>query len=429
MRAQRTEKRLQRRVSWLCASIFAIFSFTFTAVYQAPLLEVLYDKVATGKLQFNPYICGGCITFLLTLLAFWLNRFAAFKREWVALSYLPSCLLLAFITDIDSSIYVGGKNSTAWLWIFIVGFALYFFTAFLLKRVLFAQIKNIQMEGNRIVWRNMMLFTILFCMTGWLSNSEENFKYEAAAYCHYKHGDTDAALNVASRSLTASPHITYSRAFYMAKAGKLGDKLFTYPQYYGVDGLLPFGSQASPLSPDTVYALFGAGRNEGEGVVDYLHRALQRDSVPSRLHVDYYLSSLLLDKRLPKFVEELPRYYNVNDGAQLPLHYKEALMYYATVLGDYDLPFDADTMRSELLLMGLFRWNYGEELPQHYKDAFRDYALTGSELGKIMDVDSLGVEFAEMLKLEKKYPELHIRSNYIRKMFGHTYWWYYSYSE
>ena len=103
------EKRLQRVVALFCATLFALFSFFFVAIYQSPLLEALYDHVATGKLDYNGYLVAAVISPLLTLLALWLNRIAKFQREWTAMAYLPSSLLLAFMTDIDRSVYTGGQ--------------------------------------------------------------------------------------------------------------------------------------------------------------------------------------------------------------------------------------------------------------------------------------------------------------------------------
>ena len=91
------EKRLQRVVAPVCATLFAVFAFLFVAVYQAPLLEAFYNEVATGKLDYNPWLVGAIISSLLTILALWLNRFAKLRREWTALAYLPSALLLARI--------------------------------------------------------------------------------------------------------------------------------------------------------------------------------------------------------------------------------------------------------------------------------------------------------------------------------------------
>ena len=429
MREQRGERRLQRWVNGLCACVFALFCFTFVAVYQAPLIEALYDKVATGKLEFNEYVVAAIVTTLLVFLTLWMNRLARFQREWSAFAYLPACLLLAFMTDIDRSIYLGGSDIMPWVYIFASGLLVYALFAFLLQRVLFAKIKNLQMESNRILWRNLLLFVLLFCLTGWLSNSEEGFKREASAYSRYKRGDVNGALNVAKRSLEATQGLTSARAFYLAEAGKMGERLFTYPQYYGAEGLLPSMQKDSPLSPDSVYARLGLQRGVNEAAVDYLRRVAESDTFHSKSVADYYLCALLLDKRLTDFVEELPRFYDIHNGEELPVHYKEALIYYVTTIDDCEITFQSDSLRSELLLMGLFNWNYGEDVPQHYKDAFRDYALSSADFSNMLDADSLGNEFVRMLELERKYPELHIRSNFIRKHYGNTYWWYFTYSE
>ena len=48
-------KRLQRVVAYMCATLFALFTFFFVSVSQTAQLEVLYDYVATGKLEYNGY--------------------------------------------------------------------------------------------------------------------------------------------------------------------------------------------------------------------------------------------------------------------------------------------------------------------------------------------------------------------------------------
>ena len=63
------EKRLQRVVATVCATLFAVFAFLFVSEYQAPLLEAFYNEVATGKLDYNAYLVGGIVSLLLTSLA------------------------------------------------------------------------------------------------------------------------------------------------------------------------------------------------------------------------------------------------------------------------------------------------------------------------------------------------------------------------
>ena len=152
----------------VCATLFAVFAFLFVAVYQAPLLEAFYNEVATGKLDYNPWLVGAIISSLLTILALWLNRFAKLRREWTALAYLPSALILAFITDVDRSLYTGGSLPSSWIFIFASGLLVYGFFAFILRRILFEKIKDVTMVTNRVLWRNVMSMVVLICIVGTL---------------------------------------------------------------------------------------------------------------------------------------------------------------------------------------------------------------------------------------------------------------------
>ena len=375
------EKQLQRVVAYLCATLFAIFSYLFVAVYQSPVIEAFYDHVATGKLNYNGYMVAAVIAPLLTLLALWLNRFAKFKREWTAMAYLPSAMLLAFITDIDRSIYTGGKSFVTWIVVFVVTFVVYVLLSFILRRVLFEKIKNLEMSTNRIIWRNLILFVIMFCLTGTLSNGEENFKREALTVSRYKAGDADAALKVGYKSLDASRELTATRAYILAKEKMLGEHMFEYPQLYGADGLLPFRHRTSPLSPDSVATLLGDTIKENENTLGYLRRLAYADTL-SLAARDYYLSALLLEKEVIEFEAELARMCGSYRADSLPKHYREAL----------------------LLL---------KEFSNEHSPNLEDSVLNS--------------KFRSLREVESKYDDALMRNNYVRKAFGRTYWWYFLY--
>ena len=378
------EKRLQRVVATVCATLFAVFSFLFVAVHQAPLLEAFYNKIATGKLKYNPYLVGGAISLALTVLALWLNHFAKFRREWTAVAYLPSALILAFITDIDRSLYAGGKSYVGWCMIFILGILLYIALAYFLRRMLFGKIKDISMTMNRVIWRNLILMLLLICLVGTLSNSEENFKRETRMMYYYNKGELRKALNVGRKSDESSHELTVMRAYILASNGLLGEHLFEYPQRYAAEGLLPKAQRTSPLVPDSVYSLLGATPLEGEGAADFLSRIAHTDSATA-VAKEYYLSSLLLERRIVKFKDEVMAFYGVDAVGTLPKHYREALLLCDDVAAGGEAPiFNADdeTLRSRL-------------------DAMR--------------------------ALEAKHPDAFIRGNYVRLHFGDTYWAYFLY--
>ncbi len=379
------EKRLQRVVATVCATLFAVFAFLFVAVYQAPLLEAFYNEVATGKLDYNPWLVGGVVSLLLTLLALWLNRFAKLRREWTALAFLPSALLLAFITDIDRGLYTGSAISSSWIYIFVASILLYAFVAFVLRRILFEKIKDARMVTNRVLWHNMVIIVLSICLIGALSNSEENFKRETLVMSHWNRGDTVKALRVGKTSLDASRELTVMRAYLLANAGKMGEHLFEYPQYYATDGLLPAMERTSVLIPDSVYSMLGAKPLEGEAGTVFLSRIAHADTA-SAIVRDYYLSSLLLEKRLLEFKDEVIAFCDAASVDSLPKHYREALMLYADIEGEQEaLPFELQdvVMREEL----------------------------------------------ERLRAEEaKHDDAFVRGNYVRRHFGHTYWWYFLYS-
>ena len=376
-----SEIRLQRVVAYTCAILFALFSFTYIAFYQAPLLEMLYNHVATGKLEYNSIVVAGIVTAFLTVLAVWMNRFARFQREWTAIAYLPSSLILAFITDIDRSLFTGGYSLWGWCFVFIAGITVYLFLSFVLHRMLFEKIKNLAMSTNRILWRNFILMVLLFSLIGTLSSSEENIKREALVASHYKNGNIEKALRVGCNSLDASCELTALRAYIMAKEGILGERLFEYPMPYGVKALLPDKVQSSPLVPDSVYALIGSISCDDEDIVSFFENAARADSSSSAAR-EYALSALLLEKRLPEFKELL---YEIDDSFEidnLPKHYREALFLYS-------------------------------EMDSAYMPDFSD--------------DSLSVAFDSLKNIESMYSDLVIRGNMVRKSFGRTYWWYFLY--
>lgn len=375
------EKRLQRVVAYLCATLFAVFSFFFVAVYQSPLLEALYDHVATGKLEYNGYLVAAILSPLLTLLAVWLNRLAKFQREWTAMAYLPSSLILAFLTDIDRTIYSGDRSYVAWIVIFVAGTVVYTLLAFVLQRVLFEKIKNLEMSTNRIVWRNLVLFVILFCLTGTLSNGEENFKREALVASRYKSGDTKGALAVGYKSHDASRELTAMRSYILAKENKLGERLFEYPQLYGADGLLPYAVQTSPLKPADVFALVGDAPKDNEESVAFLERVARADTLGTAVR-DYYLSALLLEKQVVEFEAGLRDMFGKYNPDSLPKHYREALLLLSEFSDDYTLTLESDTLFEQ---------------------------------------------FKELRRIEGEYDDALMRNNYVRKQFGRTYWWYFLY--
>ena len=107
----------------------------------------------------------------------------------------------------------------------------------------------------------------------------------------------------------------------------MGEHLFEYPQYYGSDGLLFSSSSQGTLrlDADSLYNYLGAKPYTAESTTDFLAR-ICRDEVGKHTALDYYLSALLLDKKLDKFASVVEDSFFEQDT--LPRYYREAIMLY-----------------------------------------------------------------------------------------------------
>lgn len=375
MKISKTELKLNRIVLALCAILFLAFSFCFLAFYQNGLLEALHNLLSDGKTTYMNYLTAAIVTLLLFLVRCLYNRLAHFHGYWEAFSYLPSCLLLAFVTDIDRTIYYQ-YDATHWLWILLGSVVFSTLLIWLCRRLLPPVIKNVGSVVYRVLSVNMLVLALLFCMTGMLSGSNENFHHEVSIYRLTKEGKIDDALRIGENSLDSSHELAAVRAFALSKAGQMGERLFEYPQYFGADGLLlnSMAVRTTILSPNELYNYLGLQPHAQESAISFLQRAVAVDTL--NMLKDYYLSALLLDKQLDLFVEVLPQYYDNSDT--LPKHFDEALI--------------------------LYQW---------------------LNSGTVSADNFLAERFNDFLTLQSQYEDATARNNYARRKFGKTYWWYY----
>ena len=142
------------------------------------------------------------------------------------------------------------------------------------------------------------------------------------------------AMRVGDRSLEASRTLTALRSIAMSNAGELGNKLFTYPQYYGADGLFFAEDSLQTLryTNDSIYSHLGARPYSGGGKLNYLHALCYEDKGKfTALH--YYLSALLLKKRVDTFAEVISDFFEPGDT--FPTHFKEAILMHQLNHPDY----------------------------------------------------------------------------------------------
>ena len=325
-----------KSISVLCAVLFAIFSFIYIYVFQGELLALMQDHLSGGVTQSNTFLTAFLLTLLLGGLQWLINRNSKLHGRWEALSYIPSCILLALVTDVNDGTML--YSASKWLWSIPISILLYIGVVWL----------NRMMTGVRkrdffgLLWPNLLAFTLLFVFTAQVSNHAPAPHMELAAW-HYIHDSKyDKVLEVGSKSDDYNPELTALRNLALAKTGQLGERLFHYPQPYGADGLVynRHNKQSNAYGAAEFYRhLSGNIPYGGENGRAYTYRmAMKNDSAVYR---DLYLAALLLDKDLEAFVKETGELTKAD--TLCPTHYQEAWILYNEQHPDSPIAFIADS--------------------------------------------------------------------------------------
>ena len=366
---------------FVCGLLFSIFSFVYLFVFQRDVLEALHFSLAHGKTHFSPLGSALVMTLTLILLTWGINALVAIKGKYRSLAYVPAFIVLMAISDLGRDVYINGGNA-AWLWLLPTLLGGFIGIAFWCKKALRVKLDT-TISATSLICSNLFFLLLGSIATLSVGNTDEVFHHELEVERHLREKDYVQAINVGQKALDASQTLTALRSIALSNAGELGDKLFTYPQYYGVNGLfLPEDSLLTlRYTNDSIYSHLGARPYNGGGRLNYLSTLCYEEKGKfTALH--YYLSALLLKKRVGTFAEVISDFYEPGDS--LPNHFKEAILLYKE--GHPEYPFDITDA----------------ELVEKYS-AYK-YKKTG---------------FAS--KTEEK--------NQMRREYGNTYWWYHDYQE
>ena len=101
----------------VCAILFCLFSFIYLYKYQAEILTIAQHVLSNGQTHYNHLIGAILITLVLFLLQLGVFAITRFPNWFHALTYFPSMLTLAVITDVSPRID-RGFSFGAWLWVY-----------------------------------------------------------------------------------------------------------------------------------------------------------------------------------------------------------------------------------------------------------------------------------------------------------------------
>lgn len=370
------KRRYNTPIRILCAILFAIFSFVYIYTFQGELLALMQDYLSQGVTTSNTFVAALIITMLLSLLQWGINRMSRLHGRWEALSYIPSCALLALITDINDGTML--YSTSKWLWSIPLVVIVY---------IGVVMVNRMRREVKRdtlfsLLWPNFLSFSLLFVITAQISNHAPAPHMELAVWSYLHDSKYEDMLKVGKRSDDYNMELTALRNLAMLKTGTLGERMFHYPQPYGADGLLcnRHNKQSVAYGSKEFYSHLGVEPYGGESGHDFAYRLYRNND--SIMYRDYYLAALLLDKNLDTFVKEIA--VELNSSVKLPKHYLEALLLYKEINPNALSSFVPDSVSAK---------------------CFSDYRL-----------------------LQSEYADNPIAANNMAKRkFGNTYWYYFDY--
>lgn len=363
----------------VCAIVFCAFSFAYLYFMQADIMAMAQHVLSKGATHYDRLIGAVLITLFLQIVQVGFFIFTRLYRYTHALTYFPSLLILAVISDVSPRIDFG-LDWGAWVWIVPLLLVLWYILVFIFRG---ASPKAKDPEGlfSRMMWVNMLTMAVMFFLVGITGNTDSVFHYRMRAERCLLKKDNKGALDAGIKSLETDSCLTMIRVYALAREGKLGEELFSYPIKGTSSDIVPTktGAHCMMYPNDSIYRFLGAIPRKDMRATDYL-RALLRSGQASAAVKDYVLCGLLIDKKIDAFASALPRFYDINDS--LPRNYREALTLYTHIRSNPQVVYH----------------------------------------NNVMDTD-----FKDMQMLEKQYHTFAERKKAVYEQYKGTYWWYYEY--
>lgn len=364
-----------------CAIVFLLFVFVYLYFFQADLLSMVQHVLSGGATHYDRTIGTVIITAVLYLVHIGARRLGGLDRVCHALSYFPSLLLLAALTDVEVDFSVSPLRGL-WLWLAPLLLAVYVFLSLAVKYNWIETLLPSYSAPISVLWKNLLLMACMFIAVCLCGNNDSVLHYRLRVERLLGSGAYSKALMVGEKSDETDASLTMLRAYALSRSGQLGERLFEFPLTGGSYALLPDGKGVRCLlyPEDRIVRALSIRKKGNMTPMEYL-LYIERNGLGRKPVTDYILCGYLLDRNIDAFVNAIRRKYSLTSPS-LPKHYKEALTLYTH-------------LRSNPVLV------YHNE---------------------VMDAD-----YADFQNLEHKYTDARERESYVRDMYGDTYWFYYFY--
>ena len=314
-------------IQMMCAIIFVLFTWGWLYFFQADALAMTQHVLSGGLTHYDRLVGAVIVTAALFLLQVIVNRATKIHKRFHALTYVPSMLLLAMLTNISQTID-NGVSLGHIIWLVII------LTVIWVGLILCLRLyENIEKElsfalFSRSMWINMLIMVVMMIFVAWLGNTNAVFQYRMKMEGALMRGNYQQALKIGQKSLESDSDLLMLRMYALARCNEMGEHLFEYPITGNSSVVLPTNGKTKMLlcPTDSLYKFLGARPAVEMEPQRYLAMLQRRDSVNNQAIADYLLCSYLIDRQIDRFAQEISNYYTLD--THLPKHYQEALTLY-----------------------------------------------------------------------------------------------------
>lgn len=221
-------------VRWICGIVFAAFAFCWLYFFQRELLWaenrfLFSDDNSLRIWMFNHhFLVSLALTAIALLLAIPGRLLLRFKKGLYACNYLFSAAFLGVITGYDG-VYVFGQDLTVW-----IASGVFMFVLFLICKIVASVPKSEYNYRPRTLAGNLLILSLLFTITAYLGNTDENLHRRLRMEQMYNQGRYQDLLGYGRYEEESDQGIDLLRAKSMLaleatpKGSGIGDMLFRY---------------------------------------------------------------------------------------------------------------------------------------------------------------------------------------------------------
>ena len=296
-----------------CAIFFLVFTVLYLGKYQPDILAVTQHVLSSGATHYNSVIGTILITLVLWLIQMGLYGWTGLSHRAHALTYFPSMLLLAILTDISPNLTTSNYLGV-WMWLFPLLMIVYAGVVWL-----FRQLEPMEPAAysmglfSRVTWINLLQLCVMALIVCGIGCSDTVFHCRMKMESDMLRGDYAAAVNVGKSVEKTDSSLTMLRVLALAKTNSLPERLFEFPLVGGSDAMLPNRKSVKlmMLPEDSVYSTFGVVLKEKLRPMTYLRYVNNSKKYASKASRDWQLCGYLLDRNLDAFIMTLPHYYDI----------------------------------------------------------------------------------------------------------------------